>query len=106
MTEGKPGIMLYYKTVKALADLDDRQFGRLVRDMLDYGSSGKEPRLEGTLAAVWPFLREKIDDDDERYAKRKARGQKAANRRWENARNAEGKDRTEWMAQYVRRNNA
>ena len=106
MTEGKPGIMLYYRTVAALETLDDRQFGRLVRAMLEYGRSGKEPELEGALAMAWQFLRQKIDDDDERYAKRKARGQKAANRRWENARTAEGKDRTEWMAQYVRRNNA
>lgn len=103
MTEGKPGIMLYYKTVKALADLDDRQFGRLVRDMLDYGSSGKEPRLEGTLAAVWPFLREKIDDDDERYAKVRRQRQQAVNKRWDKVRAAKAQENeTAWMAAYVK----
>ena len=106
MTEGKPGIMLYYKTTAALADLDDGQFGRLVRVMLDYGKSGNEPKLEGMEAAVWPFLKERIDEDDQRYARRKARGQKAANRRWENARAAQETDKTEWMARYMHRNDA
>jgi len=106
MTEGKPGIMLYYRTTGAMEDLDDGQFGRLVRAMLDYGRSGKEPKLEGTLAAVWPFLKDKIDDDDARYAKRRERGQKAANRRWENARSAEKQGNMEWMNQYIQRNHA
>jgi len=106
MTEGKPGIMLYYRTTGAMEDLDDGQFGRLVRAMLDYGRSGKEPKLEGILAAKWPFLKDKIDDDDARYAKRRERGQKAANRRWENARSAEKQGNMDWMNQYIQRNHA
>lgn len=107
MTEGKPGIMLYYRTTGAMEDLDDGQFGRLVRAMLDYGRSGKEPKLEGTLAAVWPFLKDKIDDDDARYAKMRRQRQQAINKRWDKVR-AEKAEKAEkgenWMAAYIQPN--
>lgn len=108
MTEGKPGIMLYYKTATALEKLDDETFGRLVRSMLDYGRTGTEPALEGELAIAWPFLKEKIDEDDARYAKVRTQRQQAVNKRWDRAREAKAQETgarekaTDWMAAYVR----
>lgn len=109
MTKGKPGIMLYFKTVEALADLDDRQFGRLVRSMLDFGRDGTEPALEGSAAAKWPFLRDLLDQDDERYRRtverRAAAGRQRSSREnvRESAEEAERKRRMANMARYVRR---
>lgn len=108
MTEGKPGIMLYYKTATALEKLDDETFGRLVRSMLDYGRTGTEPALEGELAIAWPFLKEKIDEDDARYAKVRTQRQQAVNKRRDRVREAKAQETgarekaTDWMAAYVR----
>ena len=103
MTEGKPGIMLYYRTTEALENLDDGQFGRLVRAMLDYGRSGKEPKLEGILAAGWPFLKGVLDEDDERYKRVVERRRAAAYKRWNKEPPAAAKSDTDWMTGYIRK---
>ena len=48
--------------------LNDAEFGRLVRGMLQYASSGTEPTLNGTERVLWPNAKAEIDKQLKTYA--------------------------------------
>ena len=85
MNKGKPGVMIYFETAKALKALDYEMKGRLFEAIMDYAEDGVVPSFDGVLAAVWPFVADKIERDSMRYAdivekKRKAGRASAAKR--------------------------
>lgn len=63
----RPGIMLYFDVLEPIRALTDRERGRLLTAMLEYGQTGKQPAFEGRLALAWGFVRPKIDKDEEEY---------------------------------------
>lgn len=69
MGNGKPGVMIYFETAKAIKNLDDATVGQLFKAIMEYAEDGVIPEFEGVLAAVWPFVADKIERDNERYEK-------------------------------------
>lgn len=80
----KPGIMLYFEMLPCLQEISDAQMGRLVRAMLAYGETGEEPRLadDPALKMAWPFVRLRLDQDEQRYRRRVTQSRQAALVRW------------------------
>ena len=81
----KPGIMLYFELMPCLQRLDDAQKGRLLWGMLAYGRDGEEPDFDSdeALAMAWPFVRLRLDQDEERYLKKVEQRHQAAVSRWQ-----------------------
>lgn len=67
MAKGKPGVMIYFETGRAIKGLDYALKGRLFEAILDYAETGVVPELDGILSAVWPFVSASIDRDTARY---------------------------------------
>ena len=88
MAKGRPGVMIYFETGRAVKWLDYESKGRLFEAIMEYAENGTAPQFEGHLAVAWPFIAEKIDRDGERYEDiRKARaeaGRKGGKSRAEN----------------------
>lgn len=85
----KPGVMFYFKTGEAIKDLDYETKGRLFDCIMEYGQFGTVPELSGALAFIWPFVKQRIDDDSERYAEiQKERVKSGSNGGKAKARNA------------------
>jgi len=63
----KPGIMLYFDVLEPIRALPDREKGRLLTAMLEYGQTGKAPEFTGRLALAWGFVKPRIDRDEEEY---------------------------------------
>ena len=64
---GRPGIMVYFNILEPIKGLSDEDRGKLLVAMLEYGQDGVIPNLEGPLVFVWPFVRQMIDKDEQRY---------------------------------------
>lgn len=64
---GKPGVMIYFETAKAIKALDYETKGRLFEAIMEYAEDGVVPAFDGVLAAIWPFVADKIERDSERY---------------------------------------
>lgn len=63
----RPGIMLYFETLRAIKVLPLEDIGRLTLAMLEYGEEGSNPEFEGMLALAWGFVKPKLDKDKEEY---------------------------------------
>ena len=63
----KPGVMLYFETAEATTQLDLETKGRLYECIMEYGLYGTVPELSGPLVYIWPFVKQKIDFDNDRY---------------------------------------
>ena len=63
----RPGIMVYFNILEPIKGLSDEDRGKLLVAMLEYGQDGVVPNLEGPLVFVWPFVRQMIDKDEQRY---------------------------------------
>lgn len=63
----RPGIMLYFETLRAIKVLPLEDIGRLTLAMLEYGEEGINPDFEGMLALAWGFVKPKLDKDKEEY---------------------------------------
>ena len=73
MAGGKPGVMIYFETGRAIKKLDYEAKGRLLEAILEYAESKTEPTFDTStqngfvLDAMWPLICDKIDRDSERY---------------------------------------
>ena len=63
----RPGIMLYFETIRAIKVLPLEDIGRLTLAMLEYGEEGINPEFDGMLALAWGFVKPKLDKDKEEY---------------------------------------
>lgn len=57
---------------KATEALSDVEFGRLIRGMLKYASSGEEPQLPGNERILWPAAKGEVDDQLKAFNRRSA----------------------------------
>ena len=71
MAKDRPGIMVYFDTLKSFQRLSFENAGRLIVAMLEYGERGTEPDFSDSeaLGMAWSFMRPKIDRDNESYRK-------------------------------------
>lgn len=86
---GKPGVMIYFETGKAIKGLSYEEKGKLFEAILNYAEFGVAPEMEGCLQYIWPFVVDKIDRDSAKYEeirqKRSDAGKKGGEARAENA---------------------
>lgn len=78
----KPGVMIYFETGRAIKALDNETKGILFDAIMEYGEHGKEPDVDGVLAAVWPFVKWYIDRDSASYANIVNKRKRAIYSRW------------------------
>ena len=74
MAENKPGIMLYFETLQAIAALDAEETKQIISAILHYAMDGETPAFQGTLAAFWLLIQSSIDRDDNKYVVKRLRG--------------------------------
>ena len=68
--------MIYFETGRAVKGLDYDTKGRLFEAIMEYAEFGILPEFDGVLSAIWPFVADKIDRDNDRYeAIREARAE-------------------------------
>jgi hypothetical protein len=79
---GKPGVMIYFETAKAIKALDYETKGRLFEAIMEYAEDGVIPAFDGVLAAVWPFVADKIERDSVAYDNKVNQKKRAAYVKW------------------------
>ncbi len=82
MANGKPGVMIYFETGKAIKDLDYETKGRLFEAIMEYAETGASPAFDGVLSAIWPFIVSSIDRDSASYADKVIKRKRAIYSRW------------------------
>lgn len=65
---GKPGVMIYFETARAVKRCSFEEKGRLFDAILEYAEFGVVPDLPQPLDMAWAFIVDKLDRDNERYA--------------------------------------
>lgn len=65
---GKPGVMIYFETARAIKRCSYEEKGRLFDAILEYAEFGVVPELPPPLDMAWAFISERIDSDSARYA--------------------------------------
>lgn len=70
MEKKKPGVMVYFDIRQTLEHLSDRHVAALFRAILEYGETGRRPKLPDKLLVLWPLVEMRIDTDDSRYRER------------------------------------
>ena len=65
---GKPGVMIYFETARAVKRCSFEEKGRLFDAILEYAEFGVVPDLPPPLDMAWAFIVDKLDRDNERYA--------------------------------------
>lgn len=82
---GKPGVMIYFETGRAIKNLDNESKGILFDAILEYAEFASVPTFDNViLNALWPFISQKIDNDTERYQVIVNKRQRAVYIRWWN----------------------
>lgn len=66
--KGKPGVIIYFETGRALKGRSYEEKGRLFDAILEYSEFGAVPELPPPLDMAWEFIVDKIDRDSERYS--------------------------------------
>ena len=67
----RPGVMLYFEFIPALACLTNEQRGRLLYAALLYAQDGTSPQIDDdpVLSALWPLVQSRADADGIKYDK-------------------------------------
>ena len=106
MGKGKPGVMIYFETARAIKGLDYETKGRLFEAIMEYAEDGTVPDFDGVLAAVWPFVAEKIKRDSEKYnrirEKRAIAGRKGGEARAISEKQNEAKEANEQIDKQIK----
>lgn len=64
------GFVSYHSYLKTMEPLSDAECGRLYRACLTYSMTGTELELRGNERILWPTMKEQIDRDAAKYAKK------------------------------------
>ncbi len=79
----RPGVMVYFHLMEPLSAMEDDQFGRMIRSLMEYAQYGIIPQFDDpAMTIAWGYLRHAADVDKERYAERCARAKEAIAKRW------------------------
>ena len=94
MSDSEQKGFVVYGDYKAIVDeLDDEQAGKLFRGMLNYFVTGEEPKFQDVLKFVFIPIKQQMDRDGNKYAKKCERNRQNAKMRWD----ANGCDRIKKM---------
>ena len=61
---------VYLDYSKAVNKLSDAEAGQLFKALLEYADSGQDPKLEGSLYAVFAIMQNQLDRDTEKYVQK------------------------------------
>lgn len=84
------GFVIYGDTQEVVDRLSDAEAGQLLKGMLGYFNSGKEPKFKGILEFVFIPIRQQMDRDADKYEAKCERMRENANKRWQNANASNG----------------
>jgi len=84
------GFVIYGDTQEVVDRLSDADAGQLLKGMLGYFNSGKEPKFKGILEFVFIPIRQQMDRDADKYEAKCERMRENANKRWQNANASNG----------------
>ena len=87
------GFVVYGDYKAVIDELDDEQVGKLFRGMMNYFVNGDEPNFADVLKFVFIPIKQQMDRDGSKYAKKCERNRQIANMRWD----ANGCDRIKKM---------
>ena len=87
------GFVVYGDYKAVIDELDDEQVGKLFRGMMNYFVNGDEPNFADVLKFVFIPIKQQMDRDGSKYAKKCERNRQNANMRWD----ANGCDRIKKM---------
>ena len=99
MEKRKPGVMVYFDMRQTLEHLSDRHVAALFRAILEYGETGRRPKLPDKLLVLWPLVEMRINTDDSRYRENVRKRKYAAYCRWAAKKDIEPLCYEEWLAQ-------
>ena len=77
------GMLLKFSSLEEHGELDNEQYGKLIRAALKYARDGTEPVLEYPERYLWPGLKNEIILDQERYKAKCLQNAENINKRWE-----------------------
>ena len=89
----RKGFVVYGDYKAVIDELDDEQVGKLFRGMMNYFVDGEDPNFADVLKFVFIPIKQQMDRDGSKYAKKCERNRQNANMRWD----ANGCDRIKKM---------
>lgn len=89
------GFLLRYDSLEEHGQLNDEQYGRLIRAALKFARDGTEPELPSPECYLWPGLRLAVVRDQEQYRAKCLQNTENINKRWEQYRQQEDQEQPE-----------
>ena len=93
MSKEKKGFIVYDDNMEVVSRLSDEEAGQLLKGMLEYSITGKQPKFKGVLEFVFIPIKQQMDRNAEKYAARCEKNRENANKRWQNANASDRKNR-------------
>ena len=93
MSKEKKGFIVYDDIMEVVARLSDEEAGQLLKGMLSYSISGKDPKFEGVLEFVFIPIKQQMDRNAEKYAAKCEKNRENVKLRWERVKNANAYER-------------
>lgn len=87
MSKEKKGFIVYDDNYEVIKRLSDEEAGRLLKGMLEYSISGKDPKFKGVLEFVFIPIQQQMDRNAEKYAARCEKNRENVKLRWERSKN-------------------
>ena len=65
----RPGAILYFELIPAFDSMTDEAAGKFIKGILHFARDETEPDFSGEqgLSMLWPIVRERLENDRERY---------------------------------------
>ena len=98
MTNGKPGVMVYFEMIESVKYLSEKNAGILFKAILYYAREGQDPDLPPKLLPLWGMLRNRIDADDAQYQEKVRKNKYNAYVRWQRVNEEPVLTYEEWQA--------
>jgi len=99
MTNGKPGVMLYFDLMGSLQHLSDKNAGVLFKGIMHYAREGKEPQLSAAVLPLWALIRSRVDADDAAYREKTWKNKYNAYVRWSKQKGVEPQPYETWLTE-------
>lgn len=82
MSNDQKGFIVYGDIKPVVDRLSDEEAGQLLRGMLDYFLTGKEPKFQGVLEFVFIPIKQQMDRNADKYEQRCEKNRENIKKRW------------------------
>jgi hypothetical protein len=93
MSKEKKGFIVYDDNMEVVSRLSDEEAGQLLKGMLEYSITGKQPKFKGVLEFVFIPIKQQMDRNAEKYAAKCEKNRENVKLRWERVKNANAYER-------------